>query len=182
MTYKEFAAIVAAEKPNLTVSQKSNTQNGGVLVTFRPGGKAYIYKGSYQQILYRLGIDKMGKREKEAALLTLKAQLDHYKRHDGKKGLFSGKKADYTKEIEDTESKIKELEINQRVDKMENIVIWEHDNLKRFEKRFQIMARQSSGLFHIFPGKLWNLEEAVKICQENNWEILAIGDFWHIVE
>lgn len=65
---------------------------------------------------------------------------------------------------------------------MENIVIWEHDNLKRFEKRFQIMERQSSGLFHIFPGKLWNLEEAVKICQKNNWKILAIGDFWHIVE
>lgn len=111
MTYKEFAAIVAAEKPELTVTQKSNTQQGGVLVTFKPGGKAYIYKGSYQQILSKLGIDKMGKHEKAESLLNLQNLLDYYKRHNGKKSIFTGKMIDYTKEIEDTESKIKELEI-----------------------------------------------------------------------
>lgn len=110
MTFKEFAAIVSAEKPELTVSQKSKTQDGGVLVTFKPGGKAYIYKGSYQQILGKLGIDKMGKHEKAEALLNLQNLLDYYKRNNGKESIFTGKMTDYTKEIEDTEIRIKELE------------------------------------------------------------------------
>ena len=110
MTFREFAAIVSAEKPELTVSQKSKTQDGGVLVTFKPGGKAYIYKGSYQQILGKLGIDKMGKHEKAEAILNLQNLLDYYKRNNGKKSIFTGKTADYTKEIEDTEIRIKELE------------------------------------------------------------------------
>lgn len=110
MTFKEFAAIVSAEKPELTVSQKSNTQNGGVLATFKPGGKAYIYKGSYQKILGKLGIDKMGKHEKAETMLNLQNQLDYYKRNNGKENIFTGKAADYTKEIADTERKIKELE------------------------------------------------------------------------
>ena len=110
MTYKEFKAIVAAEKPDLTVSQKSKTQDGGVMVTFKPGGKAYIYTGSYQQILNKLGIDKMGKNEKAEALLNLQNQLDYYKQHNGKKSIFTGKMADYAAEIADTERKIKALE------------------------------------------------------------------------
>ena len=110
MTFKEFAGIVSAEKPGITVSQKSNTEHGGVLVTFKPGGKAYIYKGGYQQILNKLGIDKMGKHEKAEALLNLQNLLDYYKRNNSKDNIFTGKMADYTKEIEDTERKIKELE------------------------------------------------------------------------
>ena len=110
MTYKEFKAIVSAEKPELTVSQKSKTQDGGVMVTFKPGGKAYIYKGSYQQILSKIGIDKMGKHEKTEALLNLQNLLDYYKRNNGKKSIFTGKTTDYTKEIKDTERKIKDLE------------------------------------------------------------------------
>ena len=118
MTFKEFAEIVSAEKPELTVSQKSNTQDGGVLVTFKPGGKAYIYKGSYQQILGKLGIDKMGRHEKAESLLNLQNQLDYYKKRHGKENIFTGEVNDYTKEIEDIESRIKELdrrEKNERV-------------------------------------------------------------------
>ena len=110
MTFKEFAEIVSAEKPELTVSQKSNTQDGGVLVTFKPGGKAYIYKGSYQKILGKLGISKMGKHEKAEAMINLQNQLAYYKDRHGKENIFTGKAADYTKEIADTERKIKELE------------------------------------------------------------------------
>lgn len=110
MTYKEFKAIVAAEKPELTVSQQSKTQDGGVMVTFKPGGKAYIYRGSYQQILGKLGINKIGEHEKAEELLNLRNQLDYYRRHHGKKSIFTGKVTDYTKEIKDTERKIKDLE------------------------------------------------------------------------
>lgn len=111
MTYREFAEIVSAEKPELTVSQKSKTQNSGVLVTFKPGGKAYIYKGSYQQILSKLGIDKMGKHEKAESLLNLQSQLNYYKRNNGEENIFTGKANDYTEEIADIERRIKDLEV-----------------------------------------------------------------------
>ena len=110
MTFNEFAEIISTEKPGLSVTQKSNTQDGGVMVTFKPGGKAYIYKGSYQQILAKLGIDKMGKREKAEILLNLQNQLNYYRRNNGKKSIFSGKINNYAKEIEITERRIKELE------------------------------------------------------------------------
>lgn len=111
MTFTEFENIVHNERKDIfSVSQKSKTQDGGVLVTFKPGGKAYIYKGSYQQILSKLGIDKMGKHEKAEALLNLQSLLDYYKQHNGKKSIFTGKMADYAAEIADTERKIKALE------------------------------------------------------------------------
>lgn len=111
MTFKEFAGVVYAEKPELTVSQKSNTEHGGVLVTFKPGGKAYLYKGSYQQILTKLGIDKMGKHEKAESLFNLQNLLDYYKRNNGEENIFTGKTNDYTEEIADIERRIKELKV-----------------------------------------------------------------------
>lgn len=32
---------------------------------------------------------------------------------------------------------------------------------------------------HLYPGKLFDLDTAIKICGENNYEIKAIGPMWH---
>lgn len=111
MTFAEFENIVHNERKDIfSVSQKSKTQNGGVLVTFKPGGKAYIYKGSYQAILQKLGIKKLGKNEKEVALINLRAQLDYLTKTHNTVGIFSGSIRDNSQKIADLDRRIAEVE------------------------------------------------------------------------
>lgn len=49
----------------------------------------------------------------------------------------------------------------------------------RHKKRYQIMTAAGTGFNHVFPGKLFDLNEAIKICGQNQWTIDAIGDIWH---
>lgn len=46
------------------------------------------------------------------------------------------------------------------------------------EKGYQIMIEDRFGFNHVYPGKLFTLEEAKQICKENNFNIAAIGDIW----
>lgn len=64
-----------------------------------------------------------------------------------------------------------------------NIVIRELDNYRgRTEQRYQIMTRIRSrnGLDHT-DCKCYTLDDAIAVCNANNWMIEAIGDFYQVV-
>lgn len=46
------------------------------------------------------------------------------------------------------------------------------------KKRYQIMIAAGSGFDHVFPGKLFTLEEAKAICEKHNFIIDSIGSIW----
>ena len=50
------------------------------------------------------------------------------------------------------------------------------------EKRYQIMRRDPYGFTHVFPGKLFTLEEAKAECEKQGYEVIAIGDIWQCSE
>lgn len=111
MTFAEFKSIVHSERKDIfSVSQKSKTQNTGVMVTFREGGKAYIYKGSYQAILQKLGINKMGKQVKLETLINLRAQLDYATKTHNTVSIFTGNVRDNSQEIADLKRRIAAVE------------------------------------------------------------------------
>lgn len=47
---------------------------------------------------------------------------------------------------------------------------------------WQIMERAGSGYNHVFPGMLYAMEEAVNICNNKGFQVVAIGDFWQCLE
>lgn len=49
-------------------------------------------------------------------------------------------------------------------------------------KRYQIMSRDDYGFTHIYPGKLFDLEQAIDICNKNNFNILNIGTMWECLK
>lgn len=64
-----------------------------------------------------------------------------------------------------------------------NVVIRELDNYRgRTEQRYQIMIRLKSrnGLNHT-NYKCYTLDNAIAVCNANNWKIEAIGDFYQVV-
>lgn len=112
MTFAEFESIVRSEREDIfSVSQKSKTQDAGVMVTFCEGGKAYIYKGSYQAILQKLGINKMGKQVKAETLINLQAQLDYAIKTHNTASIFTGKVRDNSQEIAELKRRIAEVEL-----------------------------------------------------------------------
>lgn len=67
---------------------------------------------------------------------------------------------------------------------MENIVIQELENYRgRTEKRFLIMQRlkNRNGLNHVFPGKTFTREAAIKLCESSGWTVEAVGSFYEII-
>ena len=46
-------------------------------------------------------------------------------------------------------------------------------------RQYQIMVNTGTLFEHVFPGKLFTLNEAIKICEQNSYEIQAIGSMWH---
>lgn len=45
-------------------------------------------------------------------------------------------------------------------------------------KRFQIMVQSGNGFTHVYPGKLYTIEEAKAICAANGFTVVAIGSIW----
>ena len=45
-------------------------------------------------------------------------------------------------------------------------------------KKYQIMVRTWCGYNHVFQGKLFTLDEAKKVCAENGYTVIAVGDIW----
>ena len=54
--------------------------------------------------------------------------------------------------------------------------------VKRPSGEYQIMGRQYSGFWHIFPGHLWTLEEATAKCEEIGATVVAVGDEWECLK
>ena len=50
------------------------------------------------------------------------------------------------------------------------------------EQHYQIMRRDRYGFSHVFPGKLFTLEEAQAECKKQGFEVVAIGDIWQCCE
>lgn len=48
----------------------------------------------------------------------------------------------------------------------------------RTDKKYQIMVRARYGFNHVYPSKLFTLEEAKQICKSNGYTVVAIGDIW----
>ena len=102
MTYQKFTAIAAAHRPDAVVH--AHGALGGVpdvaVYFIRPDGrhsKVYHYRGSYADILNRLGIKVITATD----LATAEGQLRMAKAAHGKPGLFSrGRPMDYSGEIE----------------------------------------------------------------------------------
>lgn len=53
--------------------------------------------------------------------------------------------------------------------------------IEREKRGWQVMRRINCGLAHI-ERELLTLEEAIAYCNENNYKIVAVGDFWQCVE
>lgn len=43
---------------------------------------------------------------------------------------------------------------------------------------YQIMKESNGAFYHLFPGKLFTLEEARQICTANAFDVLAVGSIW----
>lgn len=52
------------------------------------------------------------------------------------------------------------------------------DTERRRLKRYQIMTNSGTLFQHVYPGKLFSLNEAIKICNKNNYEVAATGSIW----
>lgn len=50
------------------------------------------------------------------------------------------------------------------------------------DKQFQIMYQSGCGFSHVYPGKLFTLEDAKTKCKENNLNISAIGTIWQCIK
>ena len=49
---------------------------------------------------------------------------------------------------------------------------------RNHKKRYQIMVNNGTLFEHLYPGQLFDLGQAIQICGDNNYEIVAIGTMW----
>ena len=57
-----------------------------------------------------------------------------------------------------------------------------NQNLNR-SKTYQIMiAYGANGFSHVYPGKLFTLEEAKTICNSNGFTVCGIGSIWQCLK
>ena len=101
MTFKKFAEIAAAHRPDAVVhAHKSFGGVQDIAIYFKnPDGshsKVYSYRGSYADVLNRLGIKVITQTD----VATAEAQLRMAKEAHGKPGLFTKKTRDCSEEIE----------------------------------------------------------------------------------
>ena len=52
------------------------------------------------------------------------------------------------------------------------------DTERNHPRRYQIMVNHGTLFEHLYPGQLFTLNAAIKICGQNNYEIKAIGTMW----
>ena len=50
------------------------------------------------------------------------------------------------------------------------------------DKKYQIMYQSGCGFNHVYAGNLFTLEDAKKICKDNNLEVVAIGTIWQCIK
>ena len=100
MTFKKFAEITAAHRPDAVVhAHKAFGGVHDVAVYFKrqdgKESKVYSYRGSYAAILGKLGVKVVT----SEAMAEAKAELAHYVEKNGRANLFTGKAMDYSAEI-----------------------------------------------------------------------------------
>ena len=100
MTFKRFEEIFKSRYPDGHVwmhddymSHPGNRQKVGV--EFAPNSKVYLYRGAYEDILCRIGINTISK----ARLAETVNYLEHLKRHHGDPDVFFG--GGYTDNMKD---------------------------------------------------------------------------------
>ena len=101
MTFKKFAEIAAAHRPDAVVhAHKSFGGVQDIAIYFKKEdglhSKVYSYRGSYADVLNRLGIKVITQTD----VATAEAQLRMAKEAHGKPGLFTKKTRDCSEEIE----------------------------------------------------------------------------------
>lgn len=108
MTFEKFAAIAATRRPDAVVHAHGSfggVPDVAVYFTRADGthSKVYSYRGSYAEILNRLGIKVVT----EADLRTTENLLEMAIRSHGKPGLFTnGKPRDNSREIAELQERI----------------------------------------------------------------------------
>ena len=99
MTFQKFTAIAAAKRPDVRVH--AHKAFGGVhdvaVIFIRDGkeSKVYSYRGSYADILNRLGIKVITR----ADVATVEEQLQRAIANNGRQNVFTKKAMDTTDEI-----------------------------------------------------------------------------------
>ena len=56
------------------------------------------------------------------------------------------------------------------------------DTERNTEQRYQIMRNSGTLFEHLYPGKLFTLNQAKEICKQNNIEVYAIGTMWECLD
>ena len=121
MTFAKFAAIVATYRPDVEVTKHNGFQEqSGVGVVFKDshgstGGstdhRIYRYKGSYSDILNRLGIKVVTLDDYESVRWSLRRAREMH----GKANIFSGKPQDRSREIAGYEELLRRFESDEYV-------------------------------------------------------------------
>lgn len=113
MTFKKFEELLKTKYPEAEPcphGKFGGTEGSGyVEINFKPNSRCYTYRGSYMEILNRLGVKAVYKRDIERAEKDLK----YYKENDGKISPFTlfgndDCRLDYTQEIKHLEAYLKE--------------------------------------------------------------------------
>ena len=131
MTFAKFAAIVATYRPDVEVTRHNGFQEqSGVGVVFRHSNsrtecstaessdhhserenRIYRYKGSYSDILNRLGIKVVTREDYESTRWLLRQAREQH----GKINFFSGKPQDRSREIAEYEELLRRFESDEYV-------------------------------------------------------------------
>lgn len=92
MTFKNFESLFKGKYPNGTVLPHDVFEHGvpgriqKVAVTFTPDGKTYMFRGAYEDILCKIGINVISKER----FSELESRLASLKDMDGKADEFFG--------------------------------------------------------------------------------------------
>ena len=106
MTFRKFQQIAAAHRPDAVVHEHGKF--GGVpdvAVYFVKDGrksKVYSYRGTYAEILGRLGVKVVTEND----VAALRGQIETCKRMHGRQSLFTRKIMDYSDEIAELTAKL----------------------------------------------------------------------------
>lgn len=113
MTFKKFQSLFATKYPDGEVfphdvfchGESGKIQKVGIV--FKPNGKVFMYRGAYEDILCKIGINVISKER----FSQLEMRLDHLKELNGTDDFFGGV-FDYADSIKDIETQIADYKAN----------------------------------------------------------------------
>ena len=114
MTFKKFQELFATKYPEGEVWMHDAYEHGAsgrrqkVAVEFKPHGKVFMYRGAYEDILCKIGINVISKER----FSQLEMQLDHFKELDGTTDEFFGGVFDCADAIQRLEKEIADYKAN----------------------------------------------------------------------